>query len=110
MSAKHHFRLRHLFDGSLITNVWVRKQIWLMLLIVFLAIIVIRNNYRTEHVLRETDKLKRELKELQTEYLSVRSDYIQRSQQSEIAKKLDSLMGIKESRVPTKTIYIPKDE
>jgi hypothetical protein len=101
------FKIRHILDGSIITQDKILQQ-WKFVLFVFgLCILLIANNYISEKIIRETNTVKRELKELQTEHLATLSDYLRKSQQSEIAKQLDTI-GIKESVVPPKKIFIRK--
>ncbi len=97
------FKIRHILDGSIITQDKLLRQWKFGFYIVFLMFLLIANNYYSEKIIRETNIVKRELKELQTEHLSTLSEYLKKSQQSEIAKRLDSI-GIKESVVPPKKI------
>ncbi len=82
------------FDFN-ISNEWVKKQIPFALFIVGLLLIHIWNVHNTERVIRKTDKLSKEIKELRSEYISVLSELMNQSKQSAVAKKLDTL-GIKE--------------
>ena len=71
------------------------KQIPFILFIVCLLMIHIWNAHNTEKIIRKTDKLNREIKELRSEYISILSELMSESKQSSIAKKLDTL-GVKE--------------
>ena len=101
------FKIRHIFDGSIITQDKILQRWPYVLFMVGLAILLIANNYISEKIIRETNRVKRELKELQTEHLATLSEYIKKNRQSEIAKRLDPV-GIKESVVPPKRISIRK--
>ena len=81
------------------------KQIPFILFIVCLLMIHIWNAHNTEKIIRKTDKLNREIKELRSEYISILSELMSESKQSSIAKKLDTL-GIKELVSPPFKITI----
>jgi hypothetical protein len=86
------------FDFNISREMMV-KQIPFGLFIVFLLLVHIWNAHNTEKVIRKTDKLNREIKELRSEYITVLSELMSESKQSSIAKKLDTL-GIKELTAP----------
>ena len=98
-------RIRSVLDGSIITQDKVLQHWPYVIFLVCLSILLIANNYVSEKIIRETNTLNRELKELQTEHLSILSDYLRKSQQSEVAKRMNEI-GIKESVVPPKRIRI----
>jgi hypothetical protein len=82
-----------------ISREMITRQIPFLLFIVGLLMIHIWNAHNTEKVIRKTDKLNREIKELRSEYISILSDLMSESKQSSVAKKLDTL-GIKELTIP----------
>ena len=75
------------------------KQIPFGLFIVLLLLIHIWNAHKVEKVIRKTDKLNTEIKELRSEYISILSELMSESKQSTVALKLDTL-GIKELTTP----------
>jgi cell division protein FtsL len=75
------------------------KQIPFALFIVLLLLIHIWNAHNVEKVIRRTDTLNREIKELRSEYISILSELMSESKQSAVAAKLDTL-GIKELTTP----------
>ena len=99
------FKIRHILDGSIITQDKVLKRWPYVMFLVCLSILLIANNYVSEKIIKETNSVREELKELQTEHLATLSEYMRKSQQSEIAKRLEEI-GIKESVVPPKRINI----
>jgi len=101
------FKIRHILDGSIITQDKMLQRWPYLIFLVCLALLLIANNYVSEKIIRETNAVKQELKELQTEHLATLSEYLKKTQQSEIAKRLDSI-GVKESVVPPKKIFIRK--
>ncbi len=74
-----------------------------------MAMLYISNAYYAEKTIREIDKTNKELKELRSEYISVKSDLMFRSKQSEVAKAMDPLQ-IKESVVPPGKIINKKNK
>ncbi len=66
-----------------------------------LAIAYIANAHYAERMVRKTDKMAKEIKELRAEYISIKSDLMYRSKQSQIACRLESA-GLKELRTPPK--------
>ncbi|MDR0437014.1 MAG: hypothetical protein LBH22_01790 [Bacteroidales bacterium] len=99
------FKIRHILDGSIITQDKVLQRWPYVIFLVCLAILLIANNYVSEKIVRETNALNRELKELQTEHLATLSEYLRKSQQTEIERKLEPV-GIKPSTVPPKRIKV----
>lgn len=59
--------------------------------------------------LRERESLKTELNELRTEYISVKSNLMKQSKQSELARRLEA-EGIRELRTPPVIIEKDKEE
>jgi hypothetical protein len=99
------FKIRHVLDGSIITQDKILQRWPYVIFLVCLSILLIANNYVSEKIIRETNTIKKELQELQTEHLATLSEYLRKSQQSEIAKRMESV-GIKESVVPPKRIKV----
>lgn len=94
----HTFRKVADFDFN-ISNEWMLKQIPFALFIVLLLLIHIWNVHHNERVVRQTDQLNKEIKELRSEYISILSELMSQSKQSNVAAKLDTL-GIKELTTP----------
>lgn len=79
------------------------------LFILFIGIFQIGHNLMGERLNRSISTRKQEVKEARWEYMTIKSDLMYRSKQSEIAKLL-SPRGINELTVPPKTIIIKKGE
>lgn len=80
-----------------------------LLFLSFLAFIYITNDFTLESKIREISKLQKDVKELRYEYISVKSNLITISKQSQLAKRLEKL-GIKENKEPLKVIKIKVNE
>jgi len=100
--------LSSLFTGTILTRENVIKSIPFLFYLTFLAVLYISNSYFAERTIRNIEKTKNELKELRTEHISVKSELMLKSKQSEIALKLLQ-NGIRESTIPPKKIFIKKD-
>jgi cell division protein FtsB len=78
---------------------WIVKNIPFFLFLSALAIVYIYNGHYADNTVRSINKLNRELKELQYEYKTLKSEVMFRSKQSELAKAVQPL-GLKELVVP----------
>ncbi|TAE86918.1 MAG: hypothetical protein EAY81_04875 [Bacteroidetes bacterium] len=86
------------FDFN-ISRDWMVRQIPFAFFIMILLLLHIHNVHSTERIIRKTDKLNKEIKELRSEYITILSELMSESKQSNVAKKLDTL-GIKELTTP----------
>ncbi len=86
------------FDFN-ISKEWMMKQIPFGLFVMVLLLIHIYNVHTTERIIRNTDKLNKEIKELRSEYITILSQLMSESKQSTVAQKLDTL-GIKQLTSP----------
>jgi len=80
-----------------------------LIYIAFLAFIYIANNYIAEAKMREINHLRKELKEVNFEYITTKSKLEDISKQSKLSEKL-AATGISESNEPVKTIRIKNDK
>lgn len=78
---------------------WIVKNIPFFLFLAVLAIVYIYNGHYADNTIRSINKVNRELKELQYEYKTLKSEVMFRSKQSELAKAVQPL-GLKELVVP----------
>jgi cell division protein FtsL len=74
---------------------WVVKNLPFFLFLTALAVIYIYNGHYAEKTIRNVNKVSIELKELQYEYKTLKSEVMFRSKQSELAKAVAPL-GLKE--------------
>lgn len=96
-----------ILGGTILTKSRFKKLLPFALYIMFLAIIYIANNYYADRNIRQINKLNKEINELRAEYITIKAELMFKSNQTELAKKLEQY-GIKESIVPPKKII--KDE
>ena len=93
--------LRSILNGEIFTHKAVVKFLPFGLFLCFLATLYIANSYNYEKNIRKTEEIRNQLIELEYEFITVKSDLMHISQQTEIAHRLDSMgTGIKEPVVP----------
>lgn len=98
---------RALMDGTILSKEIIRKQFPFVIFLTLIAIAFIANRYSAEKIVRNTESLKIELKELRAEQISVTSELMQLSQQSEVVKLVTTnQLGLTESIDPPKKIIV----
>jgi hypothetical protein len=70
---------------------WIVKNVPYFLFLSALAVIYIYNGHYADKMIRNINKVSKDLKELQYEYKTVKSEVMFRSKQSELAKEVDTL-------------------
>ena len=88
------FRLRRWFNYQ-----WIVKNLPFFGFLAVLAILYIYNGHYSDTTIKNINKTSKELKELQYEYKSIKSEVMLRSKQSELAKAVAPL-GLKELTEP----------
>lgn len=83
---------------------WIVKNLPFFLFLSVLAIVYIANGHFADNTVRNINKVNRELKELQYEYKTLKSEVMFRSKQSELAKSVEPL-GLKELVVPPAILF-----
>jgi hypothetical protein len=78
---------------------WIVRNIPYFLFLSVLAVVYIYNGHYSDNTVKDINRTSRELKELQYEYKSLKSEVLFRSKQSELAKMVAAL-GLKELAVP----------
>jgi hypothetical protein len=74
---------------------WIVKNIPYFLFLSVLAVLYIYNGHYSDNTIKDINKTSKELKELQYEYKSLKSEVMFRSKQSELAHAVEPL-GLKE--------------
>jgi hypothetical protein len=78
---------------------WIMKNISFFLFLAALAVIYIYNGHYADKISRDINRTSKELKELQYEYKTLKSEVMFRSKQSELARAVDPF-GLKELTQP----------
>ena len=104
-SGSSSFTLRKILGGDILTAQIIRRQIWLVILIVFFVIIYISNRYNIQNDIIESDKLQKELQDTKYKALSTSSQITEKSRESNV---LDMLKNNKDSvlHIATQPPYI----
>ena len=84
---------------------WIVKNIPFFLFLAVLAILYIYNGHYSDNTIKNINKTSKELKELQYEFKTLKSEVMLRSKQSELAKAVKPL-GLNELITPP---YLLKD-
>ncbi|MBW6482543.1 MAG: hypothetical protein K0B10_05735 [Vicingaceae bacterium] len=98
-----------LITGSFLAKENVVRGLPFVLFLTFLGLLYIANGYNTEKLVRELDEINDEMKELRSEYITIKSDLNYESKQSQVASKSE-LFGVKESTVPPTKIIVSAKE
>jgi hypothetical protein len=88
-----------ILDGSFLTRENLLKQVPFIIFITFLGIMYIANSYNAEKTIIEINKTKKQLEELRYEFITVKSNLVFQSKQSNVAYRLSNTQ-VKESTVP----------
>ena len=78
---------------------WIMKNIGFFLFLASLAVVYIYNGHYADKVSRDINRTGKELKELQYEYKTLKSEVMFRSKQSELAKAVEPF-GLKQLTQP----------
>jgi hypothetical protein len=96
-------------NGSFLTKDNVLGNMSFILFCAGMMIVYIAYGYHTERVVRDLDRTGTELKELRSEYITVRAQLEKQEQQSQVAAGIGAL-GLRESRVPPVKLEVDERE
>lgn len=106
------YTLRKILGGDILTAQVIRRQIWLIVLIVGFTVIYISNRYNIQQDLIEIDKLQNELQDAKYKALSSSSQITEKSRESNVLNMLknnkDSVLHI--ATQPPYIINVPENE
>lgn len=99
------FSLRKILGGDVLSTSFMRRQVWLCVLIALFIVIYIGNRYSCQQDIIEIDALQKELKDAKYKALSSNSKLTELSRQSNV---LEMLKNNKDStlKMPTQPPYI----
>jgi cell division protein FtsL len=99
------YSIKEVITGSVLKQKVIVRQLPFIIFIVLLAMLYIANRYHAEHLLRESTRLQEELNELRAESITVASELMFASRQSQVLKLIEeNNLGLKESRTPPKWV------
>ena len=101
--------LATIFSGNILSKDNVTKSLPFIFFLTFLGILYIANGYYAERTIRDLYKVGNQLKELRSEYITVKSDLNYKSKQSQVAQATEEL-GVLESTMPPTKIIVTEEE
>lgn len=99
------FSLRKILGGDILSTTFMRRQVWLFLLIALFMVIYIANRYSCQKDIIEINQLQEQLQDAKYKALSSNSKLTEKSRQSNV---LQMLQNNKDStlKLPTQPPYI----
>lgn len=101
--------LVNVMNGTFLTREKVLSNMPFLVFVAGLMVFYIGYGYWTERTVRELDHTSSDLKEMRSEYITVRSHLERAERQSQVADDIGG-MGLRESRVPPMRISVDKKE
>ncbi|MBS1944802.1 MAG: hypothetical protein JST98_06260, partial [Bacteroidetes bacterium] len=101
--------LVNVLNGTFLTREKVVGNMPFLLFIAGLMLFYIGYGYWTERTVRDLDRTSSELKEMRSEYITVRSQLERSERQSQVAEDIGDI-GLRESRVPPLRINVDHKE
>lgn len=107
--AKESNILKEIIDGSLLTKDSLVKQLPFILFLILLTFLYIANRYHAEKLARDTARVQKEIRELRSESISIASEYMYLTKQSEIQVLINKKkLGLVQNNEPPKVVKIDK--
>jgi len=101
--------LKELLSGSMVTDKIVLKNLGYFLLLTLLGAIYIGNRFHAEKITRETTRLSSEVKDLKAESLSISTELMSVSKQSEVFRMVrEKGLGLEELKTPPYKLLVDK--
>lgn len=105
------FTLRKILGGDILTTQIIRRQIWLIILVVGFVIVYISNRYSIQKSLIEIDQLQTQLQDAKYKALSTSSQITEKSRENNVLEMLknnkDSVLHI--ASQPPYIINVPEE-
>jgi hypothetical protein len=100
--------IRSVLDGSILTRDLAIRLLPFVLFLALICVVYIANSYYAEKTIIKTDKIRRQLKDLEDKFISSKSELMMCSKRSEVAAMIDSI-GVIESLQPPKKIFVQQE-
>ena len=98
-----------IMDGSFLSGDATTRNIPFALFLCLLVGFYIANTYNAERTVRQTARITKELKDLRSEYITLKSELVYNSNPSQVAEKLQK-QSIYEAKEPPRTLYLSKQD
>ena len=107
--AKHEGFIKSLISGSLISEKLVLGNLGFLVLLTVIGALYIGNRFHAEKVIRRTDQLQQEVKELRSDAIAISAELTYASKQSEVSRLLEQRkLGLKELKEPPYKLVLKK--
>lgn len=101
--------IKNLLNGNILSRDTFINQFGFILFLAGLGIAYISNHYHAEKILRETQKLEKELHEMRAESITRTSNLMFMSKQSQVSKLVkDRGLGLEEAITPPRQIIVDR--
>lgn len=101
--------LHKLVDGTLLESIAKPGNLPFGLFAVLLAGLYIANSFSAERTIRNTASVEKEIKELHSEYIAMKSELMFYSNQSQVAERVAAL-NLEEAKTPPYKIIVPRQD
>jgi cell division protein FtsL len=107
---RERFALSELLNGKFFERELFVKNKLLMFIVFLMLVANISVRYKAAKVLREVDKMERDVKELRAHSISVAAEIIKLTRPSEILDRIkNSNLGLETSKVPPRRLFVDKE-
>jgi len=103
-SGKVSKSLAGVFSGDFLSKDNVVALLPFVFFLTFLGIMYIANGYYAQGIIRDLQKTGNEVKELRSEYITIKSDLNYKSKQSQVAQATESIEVYESTTPPTKIV------
>ena len=101
--------LANIFSGNFLSKDNVVSFLPFMFFLTFIGILYIANGYYAEKVVRDLHRTGNDVKELRSEYITIKSDLNFKSKQSQVAQATESI-AVYESTIPPTKIVVDESD
>jgi len=98
------------FTNGIVSKEAATEALPFVLFLAFLGMIYIGNRHTAENNIRKIDKLNKEVKELSWDFKTLKADLMFKSKQTEVVKRVDSVLGLKVPVEPPIKIKVHQNE
>jgi hypothetical protein len=101
--------LANIFSGNFLSKDNVVSFLPFMFFLTFIGILYIANGYYAEKAVRDLHRTGNDVKELRSEYITIKSDLNFKSKQSQVAQATESI-AVYESTIPPTKIVVDESD
>jgi len=101
--------LYQMVDGTFLEGVITPSNLPFALFVALIIGLYIANTYNSERTVRNTARIEKELKELSSEYITMKSDLMFLSNQSQVAQRVNAI-GLHEAEIPPHKLFVQSND